>query len=432
MDNSQHLTQVLRHHLDNLRKRFLGSAIVMEYSYIQKCLLLLGFLVILFSSFICYEVAVLSNPAWHVFINAPLFRLLLAMDIAVVIIAALLMVCCYRFQKNEWANRNAHYFCVFFYAVTLCTMGYAVGAMSPATGIFMIGTPIIGLALFPRRMVLITTVIASITMVLLAFAGVSGWIPYAPMFVDGGILDFKNHSTFYFYSQMFFMLPPSIIIMITSDVILKQWHKRGHEVTLLSQLDSLTGLYNRRTINEHMERLVENSSAEDRVAVLLLDLDFFKSINDTYGHMIGDEVLRTVAQSLQHSMRKDDVAGRFGGEEFIVLLSSADREVGMAVAERIRAKVEAIRITAGCSKKVQITTSIGVATCTPTDLTRMHDMVMYADQALYHAKHSGRNRVIHFDQLPTENESDLENSALAVTVEAPRGASPVDSSVFTA
>lgn len=407
MDSSQLFLQKVVHQFDNLRKRFLGSSIVMEYTYIQKCLLLLGFQIIIFGTFIFYQAVVLFNPAWRVFINAPLFEFLMWADIVVVLIAALLMVYCYRWRQSEWANCNAHYFCVIFYAVTLCSMGYAVGAMSPATGIFIIGTPIIGLALFPRRMVLITTLLAAIAMVSLAFAGVSGWIPYAPMFVDGGILDLKQHSTFYFYSQMFFMLPPSLIIMIASDVILKQWHKRGHEVALLSQLDSLTGLYNRRTINEHMERLVETSNPQDRVAILLLDLDFFKSINDTYGHMIGDEVLRTVGQSLQHSMRKHDAAGRFGGEEFIVILSGADRDIGMAVAERIRSNVEAIRITAGGGEKINITTSIGVATCKPSDMARMHTLVMNADQALYQAKHSGRNRVVHFDQIPADKLSDV-------------------------
>ncbi len=399
----------MTHHLDTLRKHLLGSTIVMEYSYIQKCLLLLGFLVVLFCSFIFYEAVVLLVPTWRAYVNVPLFHLLIWVDSIIVLMTVILGVICYRLRNNEWANRYAHYICVIFYAVTLCSTGYAVGAMSPSTGIFMIGTPIIGLALFPRRMVLITTMIASATMIFLAFAGVSGWIPYAPMFVDGGLLDLKNHSRFYFCSQMFFMLPPSLIILVMSDLILKQWHKRGHEVTLLSQLDSLTGLYNRRTINEHMERLVENSDGQEQVAALLLDLDFFKSINDTYGHMIGDEVLRTVAQSLQHSMRKHDVAGRFGGEEFIVVLSGADREVGMAVAERIRANVEAIRISASCGgKKISITTSIGVATCTPTDLTRIHDMVMYADQALYQAKHQGRNRVVHFDQLPQSPEAEVD------------------------
>ena len=419
MDNSQLFLQKVIRYVDNLRKRFLGSSIVMEYTYIQKCLLLLGFQVVIFGTFIFYEAVVLLNPAWRSFINPSLFEQMLWVDIVVVLIAILMMFSCYRFRQSEWANRNAHYFCVFFYAITLCSMGYEVGAMSPTTGIFIIGTPIIGLALFPRRMVLMTTFIAAITMISMAYAGVVGWIPYAPMFVDGGILDFKHHSTFYFYSQMFFMLPPSLIIMITSDVILKQWHKRGNEVALLSQLDSLTGLYNRRTINEHMERLVDNHEGHDRVAILLLDLDFFKAINDTYGHMIGDEVLRTVGQSLQHSMRKHDAAGRFGGEEFIVILSGADREIGMAVAERIRANVEAIRITAGGGEKIHVTTSIGVATCKPTDMARMHTLVMNADQALYQAKHSGRNRVVHFVQIPADKLSDV---GMSDTPQAPQGA----------
>ncbi|AXI03525.1 GGDEF domain-containing protein [Aquirhabdus parva] len=390
-----------------LYKRTLGSVIVMEWSFAQKSMLLLVFMIMLYSSYVLYMFAVPLNPEWAAYINVPLFKILIWKDILVTLLAAIFFCCCYIWRKSAWANRHLPLFIIVFYAISMCLTGYLVGAMSPATGIFLIGTPLIGLALFPRGMVLWVTILATILMTSLAFAGVSGWIAYAPLFASGGILDLKQHSRFYFYSQMYFMLPPSLIILVAADVILKQWHMRGREVTLLSQLDSLTNLFNRRTINEHLERLIIESTEAERISILILDLDHFKQINDTHGHMIGDEVLKAVGQVLQQSMRKNDVAGRFGGEEFIVVLARSERQVGMQVAERIRNRIQAIRILDKNGQEIKITTSVGVSSCAPQVMTGIDPMLHEADQALYFAKNAGRNQVIHFDQLVVEQAPDF-------------------------
>ncbi len=390
-----------------LHKRTLGSVIVMEWSFAQKSMLLLAFMILLYSSYVLYMFVVPLNPVWASYIDVPLFKILIWKDIFITLLAVMLFCCSFIWRKSAWANRHLPLFCVVFYAICMCATGYLVGAMSPATGIFLIGTPLLGLALFPRGMVLWVTVLATIFITFLAFAGVSGWIAYAPLYINGGILDLKQHSRFYFYSQMYFMLPPSLIILIAADVILKQWHMRGREVTLLSQLDSLTNLFNRRTINEHLERLIVESTDAERISILILDLDHFKQINDTYGHMIGDEVLKAVGQVLQQSMRKNDVAGRFGGEEFIVVLARSERQVGMQVAERIRLRIEAIRILDKRGHEIKVTTSVGVSSCAPHAMTGIDPMLLQADQALYLAKNAGRNQVAHYDQVALELTSDL-------------------------
>ena len=386
-----------------LYQRALGTAIVMELSLVQKSMLVLMLVFALSFFFMFYQIVVLLHPEWHSFINLKMFYLLGWQVGGIMLLSSILMWFCFILRSNARANHYIPLIVNIFYAASMCVMGYMLGAMSPATGIFMVGTPIIGLALFSRSIVLPITIIALFSMMLLAYAGTIGLIPYAPIFADVGTIHLKTYSTFTFYTQLYFLVPPSIIFIILSDVILKQWHQRGREVTLLSQLDSLTNLYNRRTVNEHLERLLEMSTEIDRISILLLDLDYFKQVNDTHGHLAGDDVLRKVGQLLQSTMRKNDLAGRFGGEEFIVVLYRSAHEIGMSVAERIRARIAEIRVVAPTGQIVQVTASIGVSTFSPFGMKGVDQILSQADQALYTAKDAGRNQVVHYDELAVLN-----------------------------
>jgi diguanylate cyclase (GGDEF)-like protein len=371
--------------LIDVYRRTLGSVIVMEWSYVQKSILLHVFTIVLYLSYILYMSVVLQHPEWYRYINVELFHLFIWKDTLIALFAATLGLVCYFWRTKSWAERFLPIISILFYVIAMCTTGYGVGAMSPATGVFLTGTTLVGFALFPRKIILICTILSAVIMTGLAYAGVSGLIPYAPMFPEN-LLDMKLHSTFYFYSQMYFVAPPAFMILLTTDLVLRQWHKRGQEVALLSQLDSLTNLYNRRTVNHHLERLMGMSTESDRISILLLDLDYFKQINDVHGHLVGDNVLREVGHLLQSIMRKNDLAGRFGGEEFIVVLYRSAHEIGMSVAERIRHRIEEIRVPTHLGQTVHVTTSID-------------QILSQADQALYKAKDSGRNRVIHYDFL---------------------------------
>jgi two-component system cell cycle response regulator len=150
--------------------------------------------------------------------------------------------------------------------------------------------------------------------------------------------------------------------------------------------DPLTGLRNRRYVRRHLEGVLRNSGA----AVLLIDVDRFKSVNDTYGHAAGDVVLREVAERVRGHLRAADVVARYGGEEFLVVMSGAAAEDGRLVAERLRNAVAGVPVHAE-GQALHVTASIGVAAGdigTPCD-----DVVSAADAALYRAKNNGRNRV---------------------------------------
>ncbi len=158
--------------------------------------------------------------------------------------------------------------------------------------------------------------------------------------------------------------------------------------------DALTGVWNRGAILETMEREVWRSKREGiSLGVLILDLDHFKSVNDNYGHLTGDAVLREVTKRMQTDVRPYDAIGRYGGEEFLVLLPGCNRDVTRVTAERIR-KIVSISPVETATGSLKITTSIGaVATCgwpqnSPSQILQM------ADSALYRAKQEGRDRSV--------------------------------------
>jgi diguanylate cyclase (GGDEF)-like protein len=153
--------------------------------------------------------------------------------------------------------------------------------------------------------------------------------------------------------------------------------------------DALTGLPNRRAADDNLKRMVAQSARTAApLAALLLDLDHFKNINDVYGHDRGDEVLAAVGTALRDTLRESDFAGRYGGEEFLLLLAGADKQAALQVAEKVRVAISTLRIP----NSDQITVSIGIAVL-PDDAGDALTLVRLADRALYTAKNNGRNRV---------------------------------------
>ncbi len=160
--------------------------------------------------------------------------------------------------------------------------------------------------------------------------------------------------------------------------------------------DPMTGLNNRRFLEEYVETLIANSQRrKSALAILMLDLDFFKMVNDTYGHDAGDAVIKALAKVLRQSVRASDLVIRYGGEEFLIVLLDTPAHDADAVAEKIRASVEGMEIQAG-SVVLRKTISIGVADF-PRDSDTFWQAVKFADVALYQAKETGRNRVIRFE-----------------------------------
>jgi len=158
--------------------------------------------------------------------------------------------------------------------------------------------------------------------------------------------------------------------------------------------DALTGLYNRRYLEEVLERELRRASrAAQSLGILMIDLDHFKKFNDTYGHDAGDAVLREIAVSLTKGIRAEDFVCRFGGEEFVVILPTADLASSQARAERLRLKTKELTMLHQGRSMGMITISVGVAAF-PEHGESPKELMAAADAALYEAKRGGRDQVV--------------------------------------
>jgi diguanylate cyclase (GGDEF)-like protein len=163
------------------------------------------------------------------------------------------------------------------------------------------------------------------------------------------------------------------------------------EAETRASTDALTGLPNRRYFDEYLGLLGRRRRAEDRIGVLMVDIDRFKRLNDTFGHAVGDHVLREVAHAIASAVRDDDVPARFGGEEFAVLLKNPSAKVALDVGERVRRAVAALDLRRLGVPGVSV--SVGVAVADDPDIP-LDVVIDEADRALYRAKRGGRDRVV--------------------------------------
>jgi len=168
----------------------------------------------------------------------------------------------------------------------------------------------------------------------------------------------------------------------------KQLAAKNRELAHLSEIDVLTQLYNRRKIDQVMQESLDSAQRNDSpLALILLDIDHFKSINDRYGHQMGDEVIQHLAEQLKDNVRGNDTIGRWGGEEFLIICPDLTADKAMKLSERLRAAIATIRPSNG----TQVTGSFGITFLQADDTTAT--LLKRADDALYQSKDNGRNRV---------------------------------------
>ena len=201
----------------------------------------------------------------------------------------------------------------------------------------------------------------------------------------------SNEALFY-YSLPGSMVAAAILTSLGVADRLRLQRYALTEAERRAKTDPLTGVLNRRSLLEQLEAVCRDARANGLpVAVLFLDLDFFKSINDSYGHAAGDACLAAIIRPIQGELRQSDIIGRYGGEEFVVVLSGADTAAAQPIAERIRQQVAEIRI-ADHAAAIQLTCSIGVASSDALNVWG-EALIAQADAAVYAAKRLGRNRV---------------------------------------
>ena len=202
-----------------------------------------------------------------------------------------------------------------------------------------------------------------------------------------------------FYAYAVATIVPIIISPIIATSLVKllfQTLELEKKLRELATTDYLTQLLNRREwmiqTSRHVPLAKRNNS---NIAILMLDIDNFKSINDTFGHMIGDKVLIAFTQAIQSTCRTSDIIARFGGEEFIILLPDTSEQQALHLADRLQQQIRSLKINIDVNI-ITITTSIGISIYDPDKPAKLDTLISQADKALYQAKEQGKNRTIAF------------------------------------
>jgi diguanylate cyclase (GGDEF)-like protein/PAS domain S-box-containing protein len=190
----------------------------------------------------------------------------------------------------------------------------------------------------------------------------------------------------------------SHVVEYTRDITFRKKEEEEKEELIktlnhLSTTDSLTGLLNRRALNDMLDHEINRASRyETDLSLIICDVDLFKHINDTYGHTAGDRALTAVSEALRRTLRKADILGRYGGDEFMIILPETSQAGALSLAEKVRSAVEGLELELPGSTRTGLTLSIGVAgCCMPED--NLDSLVSLADAALYKSKEAGRNRI---------------------------------------
>ena len=189
----------------------------------------------------------------------------------------------------------------------------------------------------------------------------------------------------------FLKVGAAIFKFLSGTGVEASYHEEIYRMTII---DGLTGAHNKRYFLEFLEREIARCSRYGRpLSLLIFDIDHFKKINDTHGHLTGDTVLKGVSETLKQTLRATSTAYRYGGEEIAIILPLSSREDARTFAERLRKKIEAQSFTSETGQKLKVTVSLGAAEY-GNEMTDFKELISQADTALYRAKQSGRNQTV--------------------------------------
>ncbi|MPN19048.1 Diguanylate cyclase DgcM [bioreactor metagenome] len=166
-----------------------------------------------------------------------------------------------------------------------------------------------------------------------------------------------------------------------------------NQIEEMATVDGLTGAYSRTHFMELCDAAIEEHSSTNKIlSLIMLDIDYFKKINDTYGHLAGDKVLKELVSTIKEELNETSIIGRYGGEEFLILLKETDLETALNIAEKLRTRVESMQVRISKECCVKITSSIGVVSYNK-NFENISQLIEKADEALYISKENGRNQV---------------------------------------
>ena len=326
--------------------------------------------------------AALLVPAFVVeYALVQMWRLVVPLCVAGVVMVATPLI--YRFSRSMFVARELFIVALFSFKLWECVI---FGDVVSPGAVWFIAMPLIAIMLGSVRSAVAWLVITNLAIILAHLVlGNNVVFPIAST---------ENPHFLYIFSHIGASFSIAIFLLIVESARRHAFQRlkiANETISNLAIRDALTGVYNRRHIVSEINRAED---AADSFSICLLDLDHFKRINDTHGHAVGDLVLQRVARAVQDEIRQSDCFGRYGGEEFLLLLKDANLAGSKQLLERIRERIETLEIAEmqNCSR---ITISGGVAQYRPGESGS--ETINRADQALYAAKAAGRNRIIFED-----------------------------------
>lgn len=372
------------------RLRQLGNPI--DWTETGKTLLGIGLNFSLFALFFVIASASLLLPGLRSASNPAAVTFTWYFSLGCMLMWGLLFVIVYRVRRQHPDTIIPAIITVYLFGAPLMVMAVLNGIHSIVTGILLASSPIFGIILFNNRHVYIASALNWLGIILIGIGVSRGWLPDAPLYLK--TYASVTESQLWLLIQVLIGFPSAFLMFLIVIALLHGLRQREQKILELSRRDGLTGIWNRRYLMERLEHELAVARRSQRpLSLILLDLDHFKHVNDCYGHATGDQVLIEAASALQTCIRDIDHLGRYGGEEFVILLPFCDTDMAVAIAERCRRHIEALQITAG-DTRIPVTSSFGVTTLPAGATSSGEDLTHSADIGLYRAKAEGRNRVV--------------------------------------
>lgn len=375
-------------------QQFMNNSVLMNWSNLNKSILILTLGGIDHILWVIWYVYCFYSPTLGYWFNPEYSHFHLTRLILCGLMSFLLILPCYFLRDRIWVQTYLPYIATSFFSISFIYGGYSIGITSPATIAGFISILTVGLVLFERKIVYLIFLPISLYFPLAIILSALDKMPYSPIYIEAFKSQILYRNEFWVYSQLYLYIPIFFACIVLLEILLTQWRNREKKIDEIAQIDPLTGIFNRRKIGFKLKQMQEDKKA---YVLILLDLDYFKNINDNFGHEVGDEVLKRVAKILSAQLSEDDLAGRFGGEEFMIILPNKSLEQALTIAEKCRLEIESAPILSHNLNDIYVTASFGLSV-SDVDLSN-ESIIRQADQALYFAKHNGRNQVRHYVEL---------------------------------
>lgn len=367
---------------------FRNDSVILNWCELKRCELILMLGMLLNGLCLLWKLIILAVPQLWQFSNLSLLKLQVSLNAVYFLILPILIGLCRHYRHNKNAEKVLPYVATLLFVMMLWRDAYIIGIFSPVTAVLTVSFIAIGLVLLNINVLMFNIFLSSIAFLMSATLTYFNILPYAPVFNFTESVPYEN--LFWIYSMLGLLFPVFSVCLGLMYLMLQQWREREAHYRRLSQIDSLTQVLNRRSINDLFEKMMQEQR-RDEYALVLLDLDFFKHINDTYGHLTGDVVLKEISYTLKNTIRQQDIVGRYGGEEFILILKNCSQQEALDIVERCRQAILALEIQSYDGAMLEVTASFGVASYrTPNNI---YEAIHQADDALYRAKAAGRNQI---------------------------------------